>query len=125
MKKIALVLVIFLIGMSASAYAESNCCNWAESKNWAVSAPGKLTRGVINLGLGWTNMFVEPFQTDSVMEGIGKGISDFLIRTFQGAGEIILFWLPPPPEETLHECVFYDWGLIDRGDPPLAPELQQ
>lgn len=104
--------MLIVLMHAGSAYA--NVCNWAESKNWAVSAPGKLTRGIINVGLGWTNIFIQPFREDNVMSGIGLGLSNFAVRTVQGIGEILLFWLPPAPEETLHECAFYDWGMIER-----------
>ena len=115
MKKLwTLVLLVFVAMGSVAAFADGNVCTWAESKRYSVSAPGKLTRGVINLGLGWTNIFVQPFREDDVMSGIGKGLSDFAVRTFQGAGEILLFWLPPVPNEPLKECVFYDWGAMQK-----------
>lgn len=120
MKKASVVvfLFVFLAGMAGPVLAadSSNVCTWAESKNWGVSAPGKLTRGVINLGLGWTNLFVQPFREETVMGGIGKGLSDFFLRAVQGAAEIVLFWLPPVPEEPLRECVFFDWGAMERRD---------
>ena len=113
MKKIVMMMVIVFICANSFAYA--NVCTWAESKNWSVSAPGKLTRGIINTGLGWTDLFVEPFKAhEGVMGGIGKGLSDMFVRTFQGIGEILLFWLPPAPEEPLTECVFYDWGTMSK-----------
>ena len=104
--------VVILLLLSTSAYA--NVCTWAESKSWSVSAPCKLTRGILNLGLGWTNLLVQPFKGDGVMNGIGLGLSNFTTRTIQGLGEILLFWLPPAPEEPLTECVFYDWGLMQK-----------
>ena len=115
MKQFFAIFVTLLILISSpAAFADGNVCTWAESKSYAVSAPGKLTRGVLNLGLGWTNIFVQPFREDDVMTGIGKGLSDFFVRTFQGAGEILLFWLPPVPNEPMKECVFYDWGAMER-----------
>lgn len=115
MKKFLVFTLMTIICLSsATAFADGNVCTWAESKRYAVSAPGKLTRGVINLGLGWTNIFVQPFREDDVMTGIGKGLSDFFVRSFQGAGEILLFWLPPVPNEPLRECVFYDWGAMEK-----------
>ena len=111
---IGFVLATFSMTTFAYAAQTSNVCTWAQSKNWAVSAPGKLVRGLVNTGLGWSELFVQPFKEDSVMSGIGKGLSDFFVRTFQGICEIMLFWLPPVPNEPLHECVFYDWGLLER-----------
>lgn len=113
MKKIFTVMLLFMI-LAGTTTAYANVCTWAESDRWAVSAPGKLTRGVLNTGLGWTNLFVQPFKGETVMGGIGMGLSNFFVRTFQGIGEILLFWLPPVPEEPLKECVFYDWGTMQR-----------
>ena len=116
MKKIIfLILFLTFFTVSIVAYADgSNVCTWAESKNWGAAAPGKLTRGILNTGLGWTNLFVQPFKEDTIMGGIGKGLSDFAMRTVQGIGEILLFWLPPAPHETMRDCVFYDWGVLER-----------
>ena len=114
MKKVAVLVLIvgFLIANKPLYADDSNVCTWAQSKSWSVSAPGKLTRGILNLGLGWTNLFVQPFKEDTVMNGIGKGLGFFAVRTVQGLGEILLFWLPPAPDEPLHECVLYDWGML-------------
>ena len=113
--KITVFIVLTVVILSAATFAyagDSNVCTWAESKSWAVSAPGKLTRGVINVAFGWTNLFIQPFKDDSVIGGVGLGLSNFFVRTFQGAGEILLFWLPPASDEPLHECAFYDMGLM-------------
>ncbi len=103
-----------LMVLTNTGIVHADVCTWAESKTWSVSAPGKLTRGVFNTALGWTNLFVQPFKGDGFMNGFGKGLSDMFVRTFQGVGEILLFWLPPVPEEPLTECVFYDWGMMER-----------
>ncbi|MBI4388377.1 MAG: hypothetical protein HY582_04985 [Candidatus Omnitrophica bacterium] len=112
-KFISLALLVIVI-LSVPSMAQANVCTWAESKNWGVSAPGKLTRGLFNTGLGWTNLFVQPFREETVMGGIGKGMSEFFVRTLQGVGELLLFWIPPAPEESMKECVFYDWGMLER-----------
>ena len=111
MKKVASLLLVFGL-VTTPLYA--NVCTWAESKSWSVSAPGKITRGLINAALGWTNLFVQPFKEDTVMSGIGKGLAFFGVRTVQGIGEILLFWLPPAPDEPLKDCVFYDWGTMQQ-----------
>ena len=113
MKFISIVLLVVMI-LSVPSIAQADICTMAESKNWGVSAPGKLTRGLFNTGLGWTNLFVQPFRGESVMGGIGMGLSNFFVRTLQGIGELLLFWIPPAPEESMKDCVFYDWGLMER-----------
>ena len=115
MKRVIAMVSLALLFSAYPVFAgDSNVCTWAEAKTWGTSAPGKLTRGILNTGLGWTNIFVQPFKESPVISGIGKGLGFFAVRTVQGLGELFLFWLPPVPNEPLRECVFYDWGLIDR-----------
>ena len=114
MKRSIVLFLVTVCLLGSAPVGEAHVCNWAESKEWRVSAPGKLTRGIINTGLGWTNLFVQPFKGDSVMNGVGAGLSECMVRTMQGLGEILLFWLPPVPEEPLTECVFYDWGIMEK-----------
>ncbi|PIQ86647.1 MAG: hypothetical protein COV74_03895 [Candidatus Omnitrophica bacterium CG11_big_fil_rev_8_21_14_0_20_45_26] len=114
MKRTVISLSIILFVCSFSMPARADICTWAEADTWGVSAPGKLVRGVLNTALGWTNLFVQPFKGDGVMNGIGAGLSNFAVRTTQGIGEILLFWLPPVPEEPMQDCVFYDWGTMER-----------
>lgn len=119
MKKIiAITLVLILSAGSGIAFAapQGSCgvCNIAESRNWAVSAPGKLTRGITNIGLSWAEIFVQPFKEPDVVSGIGKGFGYFFLRLFQGAGEVILFWLPPSPTEPVSQCTLGDFGWTGR-----------
>jgi len=93
-------------------------CEGAESQSFAKSAPGKLGRGVVNILLGWTNLFAQPIQAGksggSILSGIGNGFSNTLIRTIQGVVELGLFWLPPSHGEPLTHCALGDLGITGR-----------
>ena len=93
-------------------------CEGAESQNFGKSAPGKLGRGLVNIGLGWTNLFAQPIQAGSsggnVFTGIGKGFGYTFVRTVQGVAEIGLFWLPPAYGESLKHCALGDLGVTGR-----------
>ncbi len=93
-------------------------CEGAESQSFAKSAPGKLGRGVVNILLGWTNLFAQPIQASksnsSMLSGIGNGFGYTLIRTIQGVVELGLFWLPPSHGEPLTHCALGDLGITGR-----------
>ncbi len=117
MKKgvLAFLIVVLVISGPAALWAEEcGVCNIAESQSWGVSASGKIVRGVVNLGLGWTNILVQPFKESDHMMGIGKGFANFFVRAFQGAGEILTFWLPPTPSEPESQCALGDMGVTGR-----------
>ena len=93
-------------------------CELAESESFAKSAPGKIERGVVNILLGWTNLFAQPIQAGksggSVWTGIGTGFSMLFTRTVQGVVELGLFWLPPSGGEPLKQCALGDLGITGR-----------
>ncbi|MBI4358357.1 MAG: hypothetical protein HY584_03575 [Candidatus Omnitrophica bacterium] len=97
---------------------ECGVCEVAESQDYGESAPGKIGRGLVNIGLGWTNLIAQPIQAGSsggnVGAGFGKGLWLTLVRTVQGVAEIGLFWLPPGPEEALKHCALGDLGVTGR-----------
>src|SRR3989338_3912652 len=85
-----LVIVLFVISLWApGAFAQSSgleltettpqcgVCEGAESPFYGKSAPGKVARGLVNIGLGWTNLFAQPVQSGqsggNVLTGICKG----------------------------------------------------
>ena len=53
-------------------------CKAAEAQNFGKSAFGKIGRGLVNAGLGWTNLFAQPIHAGksggNVLSGIGKGL---------------------------------------------------
>ena len=94
-------------------------CQAAESQNFGKSAPGKIGRGLVNAGLGWTNLLAQPVQAGksggNVFTGIGKGLWMTVARTVEGVVEIGLFWLPPGPGgEPLKHCALGDMGITGR-----------
>lgn len=94
-------------------------CEAAEAQNFGKSAPGKIGRGLVNAGLGWTNLFAQPIHAGksggNVLTGIGKGLGYTVIRTVQGVVELGLFWLPSGPGgEVLKRCALGDLGVTGR-----------
>src|SRR3990167_4134872 len=75
----------------AQTTAACGVCETAESKSFAKSAPGKLGRGVVNVSLGWTNLFAQPIKAGTsggnVLNGIGNGFVQTFYRTVQGVVE--------------------------------------
>ena len=94
-------------------------CEAAEAQNFAKSAPGKIGRGLVNIGLGWTNLIAQPVHAGksggNVLNGIGKGFGYTVVRTVQGVVELGLFWLPSGPGgESLKHCALGDLGVAGR-----------
>ena len=93
-------------------------CELAESQSFAKSTPGKIQRGVVNILLGWTNLFAQPIQSgktgENILSGIGNGFGYTIIRTIQGVVELGLFWLPPSHGEPLTHCALGDLGITGR-----------
>ena len=131
MRKLALALLCVFLCSSVSlaqsqparvdiSQSEAKCgvCQGAESMSWAKSAPGKILRGIVNAGLGWTNLIAQPIRSsqdgDNVFKGIGKGFGYTVLRTVQGVAEIVIFWLPPSHEEPLRNCALGDMGITGR-----------
>jgi hypothetical protein len=111
---LSLSLVCGPSALFATEDGKCGVCDLAQSREWGASAPGKLLRGVANVGLSWTNLFAQPIREESIMGGMAKGVGVMMTRLFQGAGEILLSWIPPATEEPLHECVFGDMGITGR-----------
>ena len=123
------LLVIFFCGWSGVPRlwaeeinpADVSCgiCEGAESHSFSKSAPGKIGRGLVNVGLGWTNLLSQPIQAGSsggnVFTGIGKGLWFTVLRTVEGVVEFALFWMPPGPgEDPLKHCALGDMGATGR-----------
>ena len=94
-------------------------CEGAESQSYAKSAPGKIGRGLVNVGLGWMNLLAQPVNAaksgGNVFTGIGKGLWMTVVRTVQGVVEVGLFWIPSGPGgEALKHCALGDLGVTGR-----------
>ena len=58
--------------------------------------PYRIVRGVTNIGLGWTEIFLRPFgehKTESAGESISMGCANTLIRAGVGITDITTFWV--------------------------------
>jgi len=68
---------------------------WHKEPVYMDRAMGKLVFGSINLLLGWTELFTEPYEAagvgDNIFWGIGKGIFNFAGDTAGGALTILTF----------------------------------
>ena len=117
---LTLLVVSLCTGLAFTDEAVRACgiCEHAESGNYAVSAPGKISRGIVNIGFGWTNLFMQPKKSvdhgENLLMGIGKGFGYTLLRTIEGVAEAGLFFLPPAFEEPLKNCAFGDMGITGR-----------
>lgn len=72
---------------------------YADDQNipYAIRIPYRIVRGAVNIGLGWTEIFLRPFgerKTESVGEAIAQGASNTLIRGVAGMIDITTFWVP-------------------------------
>jgi len=130
-KSLKIFILSFLIASSANSvvFAEeslevsqelASCgvCEGAESVKYGRSWWGKLERGLINTGLGWTNLVAQPKQAvsdgENLLLGIGKGFGYTGLRTIQGVVEIVISWLPPVHDEPLKNCALGDMGITGR-----------
>lgn len=64
---------------------------------YAARMPYRIVRGVTNIGLGWTEIFLRPFgesNTESAGESMAMGAANTLIRAGVGIVDITTFWVP-------------------------------
>ncbi|MBI3321396.1 MAG: hypothetical protein HYZ91_03910 [Candidatus Omnitrophica bacterium] len=68
---------------------------WTNEVGWSNRAIGKLSFGLKNALLGWTDLFVEPREASqaggTVLTGIGIGVKDALENTLGGAVHVLTF----------------------------------
>ena len=97
------LMAAFLIGLllvSTAAFANCKCVDKVTSDNYGVRAPSRLLHGIINAGLGWTEIFTEPFNTvrdkggSQIVEGIFTGLGMAAYYSALGAWDIATFWVP-------------------------------
>ncbi len=83
-------LFIFLLQTSSLSASD-------EDKPYAARIPYRIIRGITNVGLGWTEIFLRPFgehKTESVGESLALGGANTLIRLGVGVTDIVTFWVP-------------------------------
>ena len=92
-KKILAVLfcTVFMMQNPSSVFAAD------QDIPYLARIPFRILRGVANLGLGWTEIFLRPFgehQTESAGEALAMGAANTLIRAGVGVTDIVTFWVP-------------------------------
>ena len=102
-KNLFLYVVLFLCVtlISPSAFAMGDMKANVTSDNYAVRAPSRLLHGIVNAGLGWTQLIYEPIHSvRAENQNLGQGILDGLAQTVYfsvlGAWDIATFWVPGP-----------------------------
>ena len=99
-KRLFSMLVILLgISLAAScAFADCDCVGKVTSDQYSVRAPARLVHGIINAGLGWTELIVQPIYAadagQNVLHGVADGIGDTVYYTILGVWDVATFWLP-------------------------------
>ncbi|GEM_PF-1207573 len=87
----ALALSLSLALPASSLYADD------EEISYAARIPYRIVRGVTNIALGWTEIFLRPFgesKTESVGEAMSMGGAHTLMRLVAGVTDITTFWVP-------------------------------
>mgnify|MGYP001286695115 CR=1 FL=1 len=77
--------------MASPVFAED------EDIPYPARVPYKIVRGVTNIALGWTEIFLRPFgehETESIGESLGMGYANTLIRFMAGFVDVTTFWVP-------------------------------
>lgn len=119
---------IFGMPQPASAkgvYNDRGCpvCTPAESLNYTSKLLGSFTRGVLNTVLGWTELLAQPVraavENEPVVNGIGKGVKETVMRTAGGISELITCWKPPDPsgrvnQDKIRSCPLGALGISPR-----------
>ena len=76
------------------------------SATYAEKAGNTLARGVLNLGLGWTELIRQPAKKaragGNVFLGMLNGVGHSATRSARGLGEILTFWVPKVQGEYVH-----------------------
>ncbi len=115
--RLARTLFVFAAGLAMlcaaaqPASAEDGACPicqkaGAEDATYTQKAGNTLARGASNAVFGWTELIRQPAQEakggGNVFVGIGKGVSQGVMRTLAGAGELLTFWTPKVQNSYIH-----------------------
>lgn len=92
MKKISLIALLILIAGAPSLAASP----WAENLTYGSRVRGKLGYGLKNFFLGWTAMFIEPYQPKygKPWEGFCVGIAQTVFYSTNGLIHLATFPIP-------------------------------
>ena len=74
--------------------------------DYPTKAGTTLLRGATNTLFGWTEIIRQPAQEakagGNVATGLYHGITQGVVRTIGGAGEMLTFWMPKVQDKYLH-----------------------
>ena len=79
-------------------------CHHANNQeaDYGEKAGYTLLRGATNTVFGWTEILTEPAaeaqRNGNLVVGIGKGVQNAVVRTAEGLGEVLTFWMPKGPK---------------------------
>lgn len=88
------ILIAILLGAVA---VPSNAFAADEDIPYGVRMPYRIVRGVTNIALGWTEIFIRPFaehENEGIGEALSMGGANTLIRLGVGLTDITTFWVP-------------------------------
>ena len=93
MKKLAVVVLLIMIGFSIAPAAGFAASPWTTETTWKGQTIGKLDFGVKNFFGGWTELFTEPWgkKGGDFFKYVGLGIFDAVTDTVGGALHIVTF----------------------------------
>ena len=92
-KTLSIALVILLvIVLPSMAFAGSP---WTDKPTYIEKAMGKLTFGLKNMTLGWTELLSRPMESPKnvkgIFKGLGEGAMNTVVYTVGGALHIVTF----------------------------------
>ncbi len=103
LRKLFPLIVMLFLG-SGQLYAAD------EDIPYGVRMPYRIVRGVVNIGLGWTEILLRPFgeiKTEGFFGAVPKAAYDTLTRSSAGFQDIFMFWVP----DMQMENVYPDWEV--------------
>lgn len=87
-------LLLALVAAPANGFAEG-ASPWTQQNGWTARAGGKLSHGLTNLLLGWTELITEPDEAlwngESLTGGVTRGLWHAVGQTLGGAVQVLTF----------------------------------
>lgn len=97
MKKLLLVVIAVLL-LTGTAYAECWICDRVDTGEYASKAGGRLIRGLGNTLTGWAELFVSPGkemeQGSHFFTAVVAALGNAIGRTGNGIVDLLTFWNP-------------------------------
>ena len=113
------------MSFASSLYDDRQCpvCSKAESFRYGPKLFGSLMRGLLNTGLGWTEILNQPVQAardkEGMAAGLGRAPGRAVTRTARGVKELLTFWKAPDPtgeraSQSAYDCTLGSLGMTAR-----------